>query len=118
MAAHAFYGLLLGGHDIMHAKEMILTGLSLSILVYWELVIGEIPLGLFSISQADHPMLFSTLILFKLLVSAVLISLGLRRVIGENRELIRAFLHHRHAEPEKHHKPACHSTNGTLTGQR
>ncbi len=78
----------------MQAKEMILTGVSLSLLAYWELGIGEIPLGLFSISHSTHTLLFSSIILLKLLISAVLISLGLRQVAGKVKHRISAFLHH------------------------
>ena len=78
----------------MQAKEMILTGVSLSLLAYWELGIGEIPLGLFSISHGTHALLFSSIILLKLLISAVLITLGLRQVAGKVKQVISTFLHH------------------------
>ena len=61
----------------MHAKEMILTGLALSLLAGWELSIAEIPLGLFSISHASQEMLFTGIVMLKFLVSAVLFSRGL-----------------------------------------
>lgn len=101
----------------MYAKEMILTGVSLSLLVYWELAIGEIPLGLFSISHVDQAMLFSGIILIKLLLSAVLISLGLRRLIGENRGVINSLLHHNH-KTETAQKPACPPNTGTISARR
>lgn len=61
----------------MHAKEMILTGLCLSLLAYWELDIAEIPLGLFSISHTGHPAFYTGIILLKLFLSALLLSRGL-----------------------------------------
>jgi hypothetical protein len=61
----------------MRAKEMALTGLALSLLACWEVSIGEIPLGLFSISHAGQTSLFDSLIVLKLLVSALLISRSL-----------------------------------------
>jgi len=61
----------------MHAREMILTGLALSLLAGWELSIAEIPLGLFSISHATQEILFTGIIMLKFLVSAVLLSRGL-----------------------------------------
>jgi len=64
----------------MHAKEMGLTGLALSLLAGWEISIGEIPLGLFSISYSGHSTLFATVITIKLLVSATLLTRSLLRL--------------------------------------
>lgn len=85
----------------MHAKEMILTGASLSVLAYWELGIGEIPLGLISISHSSATALFSSIIVLKLLVSAVLITLGLRQVAGKVKHIVSAFLYKPAGSPEK-----------------
>jgi hypothetical protein len=64
----------------MRASEMILTGLALSLLAFWEVAIGEIPLGLFSIDHAGERSLFSAIIVFKLLLSALLFSRSLLRL--------------------------------------
>lgn len=100
----------------MHAKEMILTGASLSLLAYWELGIGEIPLGLFSISHSTHALLFSSIILLKLIGSAVLISLGLRQLAGKGRQIVRALLHLPEAS-EKHSHPGSTTGNGAISAR-
>lgn len=71
----------------MRASEMILTGLALSLLAFWEVAIGEIPLGLFSIGHADERSLFSAIIVCKLLLSALLFSRSLLRLEGEGLRL-------------------------------
>jgi len=58
----------------MKSKEMSLTGLALVLLAYWELMIGEIPLGLFAIRYEDHAFTFCTVLTLKLLLAAFLIS--------------------------------------------
>ncbi len=72
----------------MHAREMILTGLALSLLAGWELSIAEIPLGLFSINHATQEILFTGIIMLKFLVSAVLLSRGLLQLAREADALI------------------------------
>lgn len=58
----------------MKAKEMGLTALALVLLAYWELMIGEIPLGLLSISYAEHQVSFCAVLTLKLLFASFLIS--------------------------------------------
>lgn len=86
----------------MHGKEMTLTGLALSLLAYWELSIGAIPLGLFNISHAEQRLLFSGIIVVKLLLSTFLLSRGVLRLAGEHRLHLRlgdSFRHPHHPTP-------------------
>jgi hypothetical protein len=64
---------------------MILTGLALTLLAFWEVAIGEIPLGLLSVDHADQRSLFSAIIVCKLLLAALLFSRSLLRLEGEGR---------------------------------
>jgi len=58
----------------MTAKEMGLTGLAVVLLAFWELTISEIPLGLFSIRQDEHVVIFDAILLGELLLASILIS--------------------------------------------
>jgi hypothetical protein len=59
---------------------MVLTGLALFLLAYWEFTISEIPLGLFSIRHSNHGTVFTVILVAKLLTATVLISRGLLRL--------------------------------------
>jgi len=61
----------------MTAKERGLTGLALALLAYWELTIGEIPLGLFAIRYHEHPAAFTILLGLELLLASVWLSRAL-----------------------------------------
>lgn len=61
----------------MKIKEMSLTALALVLLAYWELMIGEIPLGLVAIRYDDHAFTFCTVLTLKLLLAAFLFSRAL-----------------------------------------
>lgn len=79
----------------MTTKEIGLTGLALSLLAFWELSIGEIPLGLYAISHADKPLIFGTIILLKLLLASILIS--------------RSLMKHFRSKPHPLTSDSCHS---------
>lgn len=83
----------------MKAKEMGLTALALVLLAYWELMIGEIPLGLFSIRYVEHQLTFCTVLTLKLLFASFLIS--------------RAILLHQgqHGQQENHAKSSTSDFN-------
>ncbi len=97
----------------MQAREKILTGLALSLLAYWEMGIGEIPLGLFSISHTDQSLLFPSLILLKLLVSATLISLGLGGPVEESGRFVDQLLRPKRLNPKP--EPDCAAGEGAIT---
>lgn len=58
----------------MTAKEKGLTGLAIVLLAFWELMISEIPLGLFSIRQEEHVVTFDAILLGEILLASILIS--------------------------------------------
>lgn len=84
----------------MKSKEMSLTALALVLLAYWELMIGEIPLGLFAIRYAEHQVTFCSVLTLKLLLASFLFSRAL---------LLHHRAHHAPQTPAKsdmtHHHP-------------
>lgn len=61
----------------MSATERGLTGLALVMLVFWELSIATIPLGLVAIDYQQHPRAFTLIIGLKLLLASLWLSRAL-----------------------------------------